>query len=111
MPKPEQFPGAMPEPNTEKEKMNETFDTLAALIEQTGDEDELVRTKKAQSALMLKKLRDGTFNDFRRSGRYAMFLENDGFVDGFIDALTAGGFDVTSAEEGKLHDWKPLDRK
>ena len=105
----EQFPGTMSESNTEK--MNEMFNTLAALVEQAGDEDALARTKKAQSALVLKKLRDGTFGDFRKSSRYAMFLENGGFVDGFIDALTAGGFDVTSAEEGKFHDWKPLDRK
>ena len=99
----------MPEFNTEK--MNETFNTLATLIEQAEDGDGLARTKKAQSALVLKKLRDGTFNDFRRSQRYAMFLENGGFVDGFVDAMTVGGIDTTPAEEGKLHDWKPLDRK
>ena len=100
----EQFPGTMSESNTEK--MNETFNTLATFIEQAGDEDALARTKKAQSAFVLKKLREGDAG-FLRSPRFRMFLEKHGFVDGFVDVLTAGGFDMTPKEQEKVHDWKP----
>lgn len=103
----EQFPGALPESNTEK--VAEMLKVLETLIEQAEGENEEneqeVVIQKAQSALVLQKLREGHF-DFLQSERFALFRENHGFVRGFVDALVAGGFDLSSKEKGKVHDWK-----